>query len=194
MRAFCCANPNEFILLHCPVCRDALTDEVAVQLGEIGLRELTRRHGRNTSVVGYMMSRLGNVVGNTGDAKRALPLCADGLAIVGATCGTESVLYEHCLTNLSTIYTELGEYVKARDLLEEALAIDEQYGREEDIATVTKNLGYAYFNLEQYYSAKNLLERALVVFERMQGPQGSDTKRIRADLADCVECVIGRVR
>ena len=74
--------------------------------------------------------------------------------------------------------------MKARDVLKQALLIDQQRGSEEDVATSIKNLGYAYWNLGDYAIAQRHLENALAIFERTQGLQGSDVTNIQTDLAE----------
>ena len=74
--------------------------------------------------------------------------------------------------------------MKARDVLKQALLIDQQRGSEEDVATSIKNLGYASWNLGDYAIAQRHLENALAIFERTQGLQGSDVTNIQTDLAE----------
>ena len=88
-----------------------------------------------------LLSQLGLAISESGDAQRALTLCEEGLATVGSFAGTNSSPYSICLTSLSVVYTELGQHLKARDVLKRALVIDQQSGREEDVATSIKNLG-----------------------------------------------------
>ena len=131
-----------------------------------------------------LLSHLGLTISESGDAQRALTLCEEGLAIVGSTAGTNSSPYALCLTNLSVVFTELGQHLKARDVLKRALLIDQQRGSEEDVATSIKNLGYASWNLGDYAIAQRHLENALAIFERTQGLQGSDVTNIQTDLAE----------
>ena len=94
-----------------------------------------------------------------------------------------------CLTNLTIVFTELGQHLKARDVLQRALVVDQQSGSEEDVATSIKNLGYAYWNLGDYAIAQRHLENALAIFERTQGLQGSDVTNIQTDLAELAEII-----
>ena len=85
---------------------------------------------------------------------------------------------------MSVVFTELGQHLKARDVLQRALVVDQQSGSEEDVATSIKNLGYAYWNLKAYVIAQRHLQNALVRFERTQGLQGPDVTNIQTDLAE----------
>lgn len=167
-------------VIFCPVCGGRFANNVAIQLGENWLR----KYGCTSPCWGLLLSQLGLTISESGDAQRALTLCEEGLAIVGSTAGTNSSPYSICLTNLSVVFTELGQHLKARDVLERALVIDQQSGSEEDVATSIKNLGYAYWNLGDYAIAQRHLENALAIFERTQGLQGSDVTNIPTDLAE----------
>ena len=164
----------------CSVCGGRFADNVATKLGESGLQ----KYGRTSFVGGMFLSWLGLAISESGDAERALTLCKEGLAIVGSYAGTNSASYSICLTNLSVVLTELGQYSEARDVLHRALVVDQQRGSEEDVATSIKHLGYAYWNLKDYVIAQRHLQNALVRFERTQGLQGSDVTKIQADLAE----------
>ena len=121
-------------------------------------------------------------------------LCEEGLIIVGSIAGTNSSPYSICLTNLSVVFKELGQHVKARDVLKQALLIDQQRGSEEDVATSIKNLGYAYWNLGDYAIAQRHLENALACFERTQGLQGSDVTNIQTDLTELAGLIAASAR
>ena len=176
-KAFDASSPGN--AFFCSVCGGRFADNVAIQLGESGLR----KYGRTSSVGGMLLSWLGLAISESGDAQRALTLCEEGLAIVGSYAGTNSRPYSICLTNLSVVFTELGQHLKARDVLQRALVVDQQSGSEEDVATSIKNLGYAYWNLGDYVIAQRHLENALACFERTQGLQGCDVTSIQIDLA-----------
>ena len=166
--------------MFCSVCGGWFMNNVAIQLGESGLR----KYGRASSIGGLLLSQLGLTIAESGDAQRALTLCEEGLAIVGSIGGTNSSPYSTCLTNLSVAFTELGQHLKARDVLKRALVIDQHGGSEEDVATSIKNLGYAYYNLRDYVTAQRHLENALACFQRTQGLQGSDVTNTQTDLAE----------
>ena len=148
------------------------------------LESWLRKYGCTSPCRGLLLSQLGFTISESGDAQRALTLCEEGLAIVGSYAGTNSRPYSICLTNLSVVFAELGEYLEARDVVQRALVVDQQSGSEEDVATSIKNLGYAYWNLGDYVLAQRHLENALACFERTQGLQGSDVTNIQADLAE----------
>ena len=136
-----------------------------------------------------LLSWLGLAISESGDAQGALTLCEEGLAIVGSYAGTNSPPYSVCLTNLSVVFTQLGQYSDARDVLHQALVVDQQRGSEADVATSIKNLGYAYWNLKDYVIAQRHLENALACFERTQGLQGSDMTNIQTDLAELARII-----
>ena len=131
-----------------------------------------------------LLSWLGLAISESGDAQRALTFCEEGLAIVGSYAGTNSPLYSICLTNLSVVFTELGQHWKALKVSRQALEVDQENGSAEAVATSSKNLGYVYWNLEDHANAQLHLENALAYFERSQGLQGSDVTSIRRDLAE----------
>ena len=177
-KAFHLSSPaNAFF---CSVCGGRFADNVATKLGESGLQ----KYGRTSSVGGMLLSWLGLAISESGDAERALTLCEEGLAIVGSYAVTNSASYSICLTNLSVVLTELRHYSEARDVLHQALVVDQQRGSEEDVAASIKNLGYAYWNLKDYVIAQRHLRNALVRFERTQGLQGPDVTNIQKDLAE----------
>ena len=131
-----------------------------------------------------LLSWLGLAISESGDAQRALTLCEEGLAIVGSYVGTNSQSYSICLTNLSVVFKELGQHVKARDVLKRALVIDQQSGSEEDVATSIKHLGYTYYSSGDYAIAQRHLENALACLERTGGLQGSGVTNIQTILAE----------
>ena len=133
------------------------------------------------------MSQLGLTISESGDAQRALTLCEEGLAIVGSIAGTNSSPYSICVTNLSVVFTEIGQHLKARDVLKRALGIDQQSGIEEDVDTSIKNLGDAYYNSKDYAIAHRHLDNAFACYERTQGLQGSDVTNIQTDLAELAD-------
>ena len=89
------------------------------------------------------------------------------------------------LTNLASAYGRLGRPVKMRELLEDALAINEvHYGPESSIVAVTlTNLSYAYSDLGDAWRSRELLQRALEVMER---EFGADHKQVFRLSAECV--------
>ena len=179
-KAFDASSPRN--AFFCSVCGGRFADKVAIQLC------------RTSSVGGMLLSWLGLAISESGDAQRALTLCEEGLAIVGSYAGTNSRPYSICLTNLSVVFTELGQHLKARDVLQRALVVDQQSGSEEDVATSIKNLGYAYWNLRDYVIAQRHLENALACFERTQGLQGSDVTNIQTDLAELAGIIADSAR
>ena len=75
------------------------------------------------------------------------------------------------LTNLGNAHGDLGDYAKARDLHESALAIQErEYGRDHvNVAYTLGSLGFAHGDLGDAAKKRDLLERALAIFEREYG-------------------------
>ena len=75
------------------------------------------------------------------------------------------------LTNLGNAYGRLGDYAKARDMQERALAIKERtYGRDHpDVAITLTNLGNVYGTLGDHAKKRDMLERALAIDERAYG-------------------------
>ena len=177
-KAFAASSPGN--AFFCSVCGSRFADNVARDLGEIGLQ----KYGRTSSVGGMLLSWHGLTISESGDAQRAVTLCEEGLRTVGSYAGTNSVPYSICLTNLSVVFTQLGQHWQALDVLQQALVVDKQKGSAEDVATSNKNLGYAYWNLGEHANAQQHLEKALVLFERSQGLQGSDVTSIRSELAE----------
>ena len=75
------------------------------------------------------------------------------------------------LGNLGNAYYSLGDYAKARDLQERALAIQERAnGRDHpNVAFTLGNLGSAYGKLGDQAKKRDIMERALAIKERAYG-------------------------
>jgi len=69
------------------------------------------------------------------------------------------------------VYDSLGDYAKARELYERALAIFEKHlgQNHPNVATLVNNLGEVYISLGDYAKARELCERALAIFEKHLG-------------------------
>ena len=111
----------------CSVCGGRFADNVATKLGESGLQ----KYGRTSSVGGMLLSWHGLTISESGDAQRAVRYCQEGLRTVGSYAGTNSRPYSICLTNLSVVFTQLGQHRQALDVLQKALEVDKQKGSAE---------------------------------------------------------------
>ena len=65
--------------------------------------------------------------------------------------------------NLGTVFQSLGQYDKAKEYLEKALAIRIQIGDKKGEASSYGNLGTVFQSLGQYDKAKEYLEKALAI-------------------------------
>ncbi len=74
--------------------------------------------------------------------------------------------------NLAVVYIQMGEYERARELLEEALASDlKNFGQDHpDVALDKSNLALVYQDLGDYERARDLLEEALASGLKNFGP------------------------
>ena len=75
------------------------------------------------------------------------------------------------LMNLGYVYNSLGDYTKARDYAERALAIQErEYGHDHvEVHVTIFHLGNVYNSLGNYSKARDYFERALVIEEKKYG-------------------------
>ena len=80
---------------------------------------------------------------------------------------------------------DLGDYAKARDVLERALAINERtYGPDHvELGITLWNLAMAHGRLGDYEKKRKILERALAINESFYGPDHSETADCRKALA-----------
>lgn len=62
----------------------------------------------------------------------------------------------------------LGEYAMAQDYFHRALAIDEELGRQEGVATNLSGLGLVCYSLGEYIAAQDYFERALAIDEILE--------------------------
>jgi len=91
------------------------------------------------------------------------------------------------LNMIGRAYQELGEYARAKDYFDRALAIDEQvYGHEHPaVARDLNNLGGAYFKLGDKKRARDYFERAHAIFKKFFGDQHPSTQTVKENLDDC---------
>ena len=70
---------------------------------------------------------------------------------------------EHRYGNLGTVFRSLGEYVKAKEYYEKALAISMEIGNREGEGTSYGNLGMCFVLSGEYVKAKEYYEKALAI-------------------------------
>jgi len=89
-------------------------------------------------------------------------------------------------SNLAIVYRYLGEYARARDLLEAALASAvKNFGPEHpSVATSQSNLALVYSNLGEYAQASNLLEAALASDLKNFAPEHPNIAVSQSNLGD----------
>lgn len=68
--------------------------------------------------------------------------------------------------NLGTVFISLGEYDKAKEYLEKALAIRIKIGDKQGEAAIYSNLGTVFKRLGEYDKAKEYREKTLVIRKR----------------------------
>ena len=120
---------------------------------------------------GCLLRNLGDVflcqLGQYGPAQIYL---LKALPIFEAIYGPHHVQVAVTLANLGNAYMVLGDYVKAKALLERALAANEAAnGPQHVVATTLASLGNVYDALGDFVKAKALLERALAINETAYG-------------------------
>ena len=71
------------------------------------------------------------------------------------------------LGNLGIVYAHFGQYTRAIEYFELALAIHRKYGDMQGEATSLANLGNAYDELSQYAKAIEFLEQALAIHRKI---------------------------
>ena len=74
--------------------------------------------------------------------------------------------------NLGTVFISLGQYHKAKEFLEKALAIKIQIGDKEGEASSYANLGTMFKSLGQYDKAKEYLEKGLGIRKQIGDKEG----------------------
>ena len=114
-----------------------------------------------------------------GKHKQAINLANKALLNIGRT-KTESEQKAKLLNNISCMYFVLGDYVKSKNLLEEANTIiskDNIYA-----ATIKANLGNIYRLINNPKNGKEMLEEALHVLNKNNFPVGVQTAKIMFNL------------
>ena len=88
--------------------------------------------------------------------------------------------------NLGEVWRALGQYDKAIDYYELALASDlKTYGEDHpDVARDQNNLGLAWYALGQYEKAIDYYELALATLVKMLGDDHPSTQTVRANLGE----------
>jgi len=103
---------------------------------------------------------------------------------VEAFLGHDSLIDKLTASNLKArlgiYYFYIGNYAKARKLLEEACSVYKDYYGLDHVqtASVATRLGNVYRNIGDYYKAKELLEKALLIYENHYGKQHNRTARV----------------
>ena len=82
---------------------------------------------------------------------------------------------EHCYGNLGTVFFTLGDYVKANEYLEKALAIAIEIGDRKGEGTCYGNLGSVFISLGDYVKAIEYLEKALAIAIEIGDRKGEGT-------------------
>ena len=78
-------------------------------------------------------------------------------------------------TETWVVFQSLGQYHKAREYLEKALAITIEIGRKEEEASWYGNLGTVFRSLGQYDKAKEYIEKALAISIQIGDKKGEDS-------------------
>ncbi len=93
--------------------------------------------------------------------------------------------YSNLMSRIGWILEDLGQYEKARDLLEAALASDlKNFGQEHPTVAVSQsNLANVYYSLGQYEKARDLLEAALTSDLKNFGQEHPDVAVSQNNLA-----------
>ena len=98
-------------------------------------------------------------------------------AFLGHNLLVDKLTASHLKIRLGIYYFYIGNYAKARTLLEEVLSVYKDYYGPDHLQTswVTTRLGNVYRNMGDYHKAKGLLEKALLVYEKHYGKKHNRT-------------------
>jgi eukaryotic-like serine/threonine-protein kinase len=99
----------------------------------------------------------------------ALPLLEEEHRIHAGHAGPESPEVAAVLRSMSGVHGRRGDYDRARELADRAVAIQERAGESGDLAAALNSLGSAHGRLGELAEAKRALERSLAVAERVLG-------------------------
>ncbi|MFN8304771.1 MAG: tetratricopeptide repeat protein [Saprospiraceae bacterium] len=107
-------------------------------------------------------------------------------AALSEALSKEHSLIGYCQNQLGLVCDDLGEYERARDLLEGALASDlKNFGPDHPTVAVSQsNLANVYLNLGQYERARDLLEGALASDLKNFGPDHPTVAVSQSNLAN----------
>lgn len=116
------------------------------------------------TVLAYAYYIIGNDKKNNSLLKQALEIQKD--------LDNDSKKISQILHNLGWSYIDLGDYVSAKSVLEEALVRKEKYFgiQSHESASTLHVLGIAYLSLGDYINGKVLIEKALNIRENEYGP------------------------
>lgn len=137
-----------------------------------------------TNQVSYLLDRLATLEEVYGFYKNAARLGEQALHIAQAVLTEEVIATRQ--SNLATVYRNLGEYARARDLLEKALSSDEKnFGLDhENVAVIQSNLAIVYRKQGEYDRARDLLEKVLFSDEKNFGPDHPNIAVSQSNLAN----------
>eukprot|EP00747_Dinoflagellata_sp_TGD_P095499 gnl/TRDRNA2_/TRDRNA2_166487_c0_seq2.p1 gnl/TRDRNA2_/TRDRNA2_166487_c0~~gnl/TRDRNA2_/TRDRNA2_166487_c0_seq2.p1 ORF type:complete len:206 (-),score=27.22 gnl/TRDRNA2_/TRDRNA2_166487_c0_seq2:11-628(-) len=161
-------NRGDWLDLDCPTCKRTYEGPAAIAMGNIGLTKVEEAYGCESKHAAAMLTILGSLHGDLGDAQRERDLLERALTIKEKEYGPQHQSVAVTLTNLGIAHGQLGDAERMRDLLERALEIKEkEYGRDHrEVAVTLTNLGNAYGQLGDWARQRDLLERALLIAER----------------------------
>jgi predicted ATPase/class 3 adenylate cyclase len=118
-----------------------------------------------TRVRGWGLRSLGNLVFVNGDARRAIALYEEALAIFRTERDDEGV--NIALSSLAIGRTTLGELTAARVAAEEGLAVSRRIGNERGEAYALRGIGFAASVAGDLPAAVDAYEAALAIFRRL---------------------------
>ncbi|MEO6038860.1 MAG: tetratricopeptide repeat protein, partial [Saprospiraceae bacterium] len=123
-----------------------------------------------TEAVAYLLDRWATLEKTYGFYQKALRPGQRALAIAEKHLSTDIIA--GCQANLANIYTDLGDFARARDLLEAALASDLKNSGPEhpNVAVTQSNLAITEKKIGNYARSRDLLEAALASDLKNFGP------------------------
>jgi predicted ATPase/class 3 adenylate cyclase len=128
-------------------------------------RALAAAGPAHTRVRGWGLRSLGNLVFVNGDARRAIALYEEALAIFRTEGDDEGV--NIALASLAIGRTTLGELSAARAAAEESLAVSRRIGNERGEAYALRGIGFAASVAGDLPAAVAAYEAALAIFRRL---------------------------
>lgn len=144
------------------------------------LVELARQHSPSIeSVIGALQTQA-IAYDRAGQSDRAIAIYTDILALIAANVppGYRSEQEEYTLANLGGVYGEQGQYDRAIDYYQRAIAIARSHGLLEQEALYLRDLGQVYTEAQRYGEAETTLKRSFQLLSTLRRAGLNETANI----------------